>query len=150
MPVLPASLFEPLWVQFAALLPERLRVVPTHPLGCHRERIADRLAFEHVIAALVHGSAYERIATPGCSDRTIRRLLREWAASGLAEQVHHLALEAYERMIGLRPGGPGGRWLHHPKHQGGEVAGLGLCTSACSATIPGNCATRPSQLPRTT
>jgi transposase len=54
-----------------------------------------------VIAALVHGSGYERIATPGCSDRTIRRRLREWAASGLAEQVHHLALEAYERMIGL-------------------------------------------------
>jgi len=28
-----------------------------------------------VIAALVHGSGYERIATPGCSDRTIRRRL---------------------------------------------------------------------------
>lgn len=40
MPVLPASLFEPLWVQFSALLPERPRVAPTHPLGCHRERIA--------------------------------------------------------------------------------------------------------------
>ena len=90
MPVLPASLFEPLWVQFAALLPERPRVAPTHPLGCHRERIADRLVFEHVIAALVHGSGYERIATPGCSDRTIRRRLQEWA-----EQVHRLALEAY-------------------------------------------------------
>jgi len=101
MPVLPASLFEPLWVHFAALLPGHSRVVPTHPLGCHRERIADRLVFEHVIAALVHGSGYERIATPGCSDRTIRRRLREWATLGLAEQVHHLALDAYERMIGL-------------------------------------------------
>jgi Transposase DDE domain len=101
MPVLPASLLEPLWVQFSALLPEHPRVVPTHPLGCHRERIADRLVFDHVIAALVHGSGYERIATPGCSERTIRRRLREWAALGLAEQVHQLALEAYERMIGL-------------------------------------------------
>lgn len=101
MPVLPASLFEPLWVQFAALLSERPRVVPTHPLGCHRERIADRLVFEHVLAALVHGSGYERIATPGCSDRTIRRRLQEWATLGLAEQVHHLALQAYDRMIGL-------------------------------------------------
>jgi hypothetical protein len=27
--------------------------------------------------------------------------LQEWAALGLAEQVHLLALEAYERMIGL-------------------------------------------------
>jgi len=101
MPALPASLFEPLWVQFSALLPERPRVVPTHPLGCHRQRISDRLVFEHVIAALVHGSGYERIATPGCSDRTMRRRLDEWASLGLAEQVHLLALEAYERMIGL-------------------------------------------------
>jgi transposase len=101
MPVLPASLFEPFWVQFSALLPERPRIAPSHPLGCHRERIADRLVFEHVIAALVHGSGYERIATPGCSDRTIRRRLREWAELGLAEQMHRLALEAYERMIGL-------------------------------------------------
>ncbi len=101
MPALPASLVEPLWVQFAALLPERPRVVPTHPLGCHRERVSDRLVFEHVLAALVHGSGYERIATPGCSDRTIRRRLQEWAALGLAEQAHLLTLEAYERMIGL-------------------------------------------------
>jgi len=101
VPVLPASLFEPLWVQFSALLPERPRVAPTHPLGCHRQRVSNRLVFEHVVAALVHGSGYERIATPGCSDRTIRRRLQEWAALGRAEQVHLLTLEAYERMIGL-------------------------------------------------
>jgi transposase len=57
--------------------------------------------FEHVIAALVHGSGYERIASRGCSDRTMRRRLQEWAAAGLMEQVHTLALAAYERMIGL-------------------------------------------------
>src|SRR5438270_4872094 len=101
MPVLPACLLEPLWVQFSALLPERPRFSPAHPLGCHRQRISDRLIFEHVIAALVHGSGYERIASPGCSDRSIRRRLQEWAALGLAEQVHLLALEAYDRMIGL-------------------------------------------------
>ena len=44
--------------------------------GCHRRRDADRVVFEHVVAALVHGSGYERIATPACSDRTIRRRLR--------------------------------------------------------------------------
>jgi transposase len=101
VPVLPVCLFEPLWVQFSALLPERPRFVPTHPLGCHRERIADRVVFEQVIAALVHGSGYERIASPGCSDATIRRRLKEWAAAGVSEQVHALALQAYDRMIGL-------------------------------------------------
>lgn len=101
MPVLPVCLLEPLWVQFSALVPERPRFSPTHPLGCHRERIADRVVFEHVIAALVHGSGYERIASPGCSDGTIRRRLKEWAAAGLSEHVHTLALQAYDRMIGL-------------------------------------------------
>jgi hypothetical protein len=92
---------EPLWVQFSALLPDHPIVSPTHPLGCHRPRIPDRVVFEHVIAALVHGSGYERIASPGCSDRTIRRRLHAWAAAGLAEQVQTLALQAYDRMIGL-------------------------------------------------
>ena len=78
MPVLPVCLFGPLWVQFSALLPARPRFSPTHPLGCHRRRIDDRVVFEHVIAALVHGSGYERIASPGCSDGTIRRRLKEY------------------------------------------------------------------------
>jgi len=57
--------------------------------------------FDHVLAALVHGSGYERIASPSCSDRTIRRRVQEWAAAGLAEQLHTLALRAYDKMIGL-------------------------------------------------
>lgn len=101
MPVLPVCLVEPLWVQFAALLPEHPTVAPTHPLGCHRPRIPDRVIFDHVVAALVHGSGYERIASPGCSDRSIRRRLHQWAALGLAERVQTLALHAYDRMIGL-------------------------------------------------
>jgi hypothetical protein len=101
VPVLPVCLMEPLWDQFSALLPERPAVSPTHPLGCHRRRIPDRVVFEHVIAALVHGSGYERIAGAGCSDATIRRRLKEWAALGLSEQVHTLALRAYDRMLGL-------------------------------------------------
>ncbi|EFW27520.1 hypothetical protein HMPREF9057_01063 [Actinomyces sp. oral taxon 171 str. F0337] len=40
MPAVPSSVMEPLWVQFAALLPER---VDSHPLGCHRSRIPDRI-----------------------------------------------------------------------------------------------------------
>jgi len=101
VPVVPICLLEPLWDQFAALLPERPTFAPTHPLGCHRRRVPDRVVFEHVLAALVHGSGYERIATRGCSDGTIRRRLREWAAAGLSEQVHALALRAYDRMLGL-------------------------------------------------
>ncbi|MFF3604141.1 IS5 family transposase [Streptomyces sp. NPDC002463] len=99
MPVLPSCLLGPLCDQFVALLPEH---VDAHPLGCHNPRIPDRTVFEHVIAALVHGSGYERIAAPGCSDRTIRRRVNYWAQMGIAEKIHALALQAYDRMIGLQ------------------------------------------------
>ena len=100
MPALPVCLLEPVWHQFAALLPDRPAVAPAHPLGCHRPRVADRVVFEPVVAALVHGSGYERVATPGCSDRTIRRRVREWAEAGVAEQLHTLVLQ-YDRLIGI-------------------------------------------------
>ncbi len=101
MPALPVCLLDPVWQQFSALLTEQPAVAPTHPLGCHRPRIPDRVVFEHVVAALVHGSGYERIATPGCSDRTIRRRVREWAEAGLAQALHTLVLAQYDRMIGI-------------------------------------------------
>jgi transposase len=101
VPALPVSLLEPIWQEFAALLPSRPVVAPTHPLGCHRPRVPDRVVFEHVVAALVHGSGYERIASSGCSDRTIRRRLREWAEAGVAERLHALVVHHYDRMIGL-------------------------------------------------
>ena len=101
MPLLPASLIEPLWVEFAALIraDARPEFTPTHPWGCHRRRVPDRVVFDHVIAALVHGSGYERIASPGCSDRTIRRRLSQWAGHGRA--LLRLALAAFDQMIGL-------------------------------------------------
>lgn len=101
MPVMPVCLLDPVWEQFAALLPDHPEVVPSHPLGCHRRRVPDRVVFDHVVAALVHGSGYERIATPGCSDRTIRRRVQEWAEAGVAEDLHGLALQQYDRMIGI-------------------------------------------------
>jgi Putative transposase of IS4/5 family (DUF4096) len=88
VPTVPSSLLEPVWAEFTALLPERGEFHPDHPLGCHRRRIPDRAVFEHIVEALVHGSGYERIASSACSDATIRRRLKQWAAAGIAEQVH--------------------------------------------------------------
>ena len=58
MHVLPSCLLEPLWDQFAVLLPTRQECAPTHPLRCHRRRIPDQVVFEHIVQALVHGSGY--------------------------------------------------------------------------------------------
>jgi hypothetical protein len=49
----------------------------------------------------VHDSGYERIASPVCSDRTIRRRLRAWAELGLAQTLHALVLGHSDRLIGL-------------------------------------------------
>jgi len=123
VPALPSCLLEPLWDQFAVLLPARGEFVSHHPLGCHRRRIADRTVFEHIVLALVHGSGYERISTPGCSDRTIRRRVKEWAVQGIAEQVHVLALEAYDRMSGLGLGEISVDGCITKSPSGGEKAG---------------------------
>lgn len=102
MPAVPSCLLEPVWVEFhAAIGGDHPEFHPDHPLRCHRRRIPDRVVFEHIIDALVHGSGYERIATRRCSDRTIRRRLTEWAASGVAQAVHAAALAAYDLIIGL-------------------------------------------------
>jgi transposase len=101
VPAVPSWLHEPIWNQFSVLLPQQPIFHPNHPLGCHRRRIPDRVVFDHIVAALVHGSGYERLTSPGCSDRTIRRRLKQWAAAGLAEQLHALTLQAYDQIIGL-------------------------------------------------
>jgi len=46
-------------------------------------------------------SVMKRIATTGCSDRTIRRRLKTWAKAGVAQRVHAIALAAYDLIIGL-------------------------------------------------
>jgi transposase len=98
VPALPSSILEPLWVQVAALLPIRQ---DTHPLGCHRPRIPDRVVFDKLIQVLVFGCGYRRIADQSCSATTLRRRRDEWITLGVADQLHRLALAAYDRIHGL-------------------------------------------------
>jgi transposase len=99
VPALQPYLIEPIWEQFRALLPER---ETNHPLGCHRSRISDRTVFEKLVQILVFGCAYERIAEEGCSATTLRRRRDEWIASGVMDKLRQIALEAYDKLIGLR------------------------------------------------
>src|SRR3954453_15581486 len=80
--------------------PDRVRpsrVRPDPPVGLSPPPGPDRVVFDHVIAALVHGSGYERVATVGCSDRTIRRRLEDWAHAGVGEAVLATALAGYDQ-----------------------------------------------------
>src|ERR671920_2373588 len=69
VPALPPYLIEPIWQQFSALIPKRQT---SHPLGCHRSRISDRVVFEKLVQVLVFGCAYEGIADATCSATTLR------------------------------------------------------------------------------
>ena len=98
MPALPSSILEPLWVQFAALLPTRH---VHHPLGCHRPRIPDRLVFDKLIQVLVFGCGYRHIADAACSATTLRRRRDEWITLGVAEHLGLAVLGAYQQLFGL-------------------------------------------------
>jgi Putative transposase of IS4/5 family (DUF4096) len=98
VPALPSSVLEPLWVQIQALLPTR---PDTHPLGCHRPRVPDRVVFDKLIQVLVFGCGYRRIADHTCSATTLRRRRDEWITLGVAEQLRLLVLVAYDQLFGL-------------------------------------------------
>ncbi len=98
MPALPSSVIDPIWDQFAALLPER---EVAHPLGCHRPRIPDRVVFDKLIQVLVLGAAYNKIADSTCSATTIRTRRDEWIVAGVFQALEQLCLEAYDRIVGL-------------------------------------------------
>ncbi|MER6173307.1 IS5 family transposase [Streptosporangium sp. NPDC001681] len=101
MPVLPSWLTEPLWDQFAGLLPQRPEFDQSHPLVCHRRRIGDRLVFDKLLQVLRFGCSYEAIADSTCSATTIRNRRDEWINMGVFTQLKQIALGVYDRVVGL-------------------------------------------------
>jgi hypothetical protein len=81
----------------------RLAAHPPHPAPAQLPPPAhpDRVVFDKLIQILVFGCGYRRIADQTCSASTLRRRRDEWITLGLATQLHHLALAAYDRMLGL-------------------------------------------------
>lgn len=80
MPAVPLSIIEPIWSQFQGLIPVGH---DTHPLKCHRPRVADRIVFDKLVQVLVLGAAYEKIADTTCSATTIRNRRDEWIQAGV-------------------------------------------------------------------
>src|ERR1700687_2256108 len=101
VPAIPSWLLEPLWDQFAALLPDRPVYDPAHPLGCHKPRIADRIIFEKLIQVLRFGCSYASIADCTCGATTVRDRRDEWILAGIFGQLRQIAREPYDRIIGL-------------------------------------------------
>ena len=59
------------------------------------------MVFEKLVQDLVFGCAYERISDKSCSATTLRRRRDEWIEAGVMEELEAMALESYDRIIGL-------------------------------------------------
>jgi len=123
VPALPSWLTDPLWDQFAALLPQRPAYAETHPLGCHRPRIKDRIVFDKLVQVLVFGCGYRKIADEACSATTLRDRRDEWIELGVFERLELIVLEAYDRIVGLALEAIPVDGCHTKAVSGGECAG---------------------------
>jgi transposase len=83
------------------LLPERPEYHPDHPLGCHRRRISDRIIFDKMLQLLRFGCSYEAIADTTCSATTIRSRRNEWIRQDVFARLKQIALDSYDRIVGL-------------------------------------------------
>jgi transposase len=70
-------------------------------LGCHRQRIPDRIVFDKLIQVLRFGCSYESIADTTCSATTIRNRRDEWIQLGIFARLKEIVLDAYDRIVGL-------------------------------------------------
>jgi transposase len=99
------------WTSVQARLPPR--PADTHPLGCHRPRIADRDCFTGILIRLVTGCSWD-VAARLCpaGETTLRNRRTEWLTAGVFDKLLTEALAAYDRIIG--PGPVRGRRRRQP------------------------------------
>ena len=84
MPAVPSWLLEPLWDQFAALLPDRARsTLPRIRWAVTGRGSRDRIIFEKLVQVLRFGCSYESIADRTCWATTIRERRDEWIRAGI-------------------------------------------------------------------
>jgi transposase len=101
MRALDPDVVDVIWEAMEPLIPVP---VDTHPLGCHRRRVPDRLCFWGILVRLVTGCSWvtaEALLEYRVSDTTLRARREEWIAAGVFDQLRDHALEAYDRIIGL-------------------------------------------------
>jgi transposase len=76
----------------------------SHPLGCHRPRISDRLCLRGILIRLVTGSSWvdiEAILEYQVSDTTLRRRRDQWISAGVFASLLIESTAAFDRVVGL-------------------------------------------------
>jgi transposase len=101
MRALEPEVVDAVWSAVEPLLPPPVR---SHPLGCHRRRVPDRVCFWGILIRLVTGASWvdiEAILGHAVSDTTLRARRDEWIAAGVFERVKDQAIAAFDRAVGL-------------------------------------------------
>ena len=101
MRALEPEVVDVLWATIEPLLPAPAE---THPLGCHRPRIPDRLCFWGILVRLVTGSSWvdiEALLGHEVSDTTLRARRDEWINAGVFDALATEALAGYDRILEL-------------------------------------------------
>jgi len=101
MRALEPEVVDVIWKTIEPLLPEH---DDTHPLGCHRPRVSDRLCFRGILIRLTTGSSWvdiEAILDHQVSDTTLRARRDEWIAADVFDRLKTEAIAAFDRIIGL-------------------------------------------------
>jgi len=102
MRALDPEVVDAVWAAVEPLVPRQQS--ESHPLGCHRPRISDRVCFEAMLIRLVTGCSWvdaERLIGGAVSDTTLRGRRDEWEEVGVIAAVAEEALRAYDKIIGL-------------------------------------------------
>jgi transposase len=98
----------------------------SHPLGCHRPRISDRICFEAMLIRLVTGRSWvdaEHLVEGVVSDTTLRARRDEWEKIGIFTTVVEEALRAYAKILGFDLSETAVDGSQHKAPMGGEGTG---------------------------
>ena len=101
MRALEPEVVDAVWAAIEPLIPPPPK---THPLGCHRRRVADRLCFWGILVRLVTGCSWttaEALLEYQVSDTTLRARRNEWVGVGVFDRLRDHAICAYDKIIGL-------------------------------------------------
>src|ERR1700733_6406762 len=87
-----------LWERVVPLLP----APPSHPLGCHNPRVADRKAMDAIFFVLRTGCQWGALDATGiCKHSSAHRRFQEWAAAGVFVNLWAQGLQEYDELKGL-------------------------------------------------
>lgn len=123
MRALETEVVDAVWAAVEPLLPAPDR---SHPLGCHRPRISDRICFEAMLIRLVTGCSWvvaEQLIGGAVSDTTLRARRDEWESVGVFDKIVDEALRAYDKIIGLDLSEVAVDGSQHKAPMGGEGTG---------------------------